>query len=74
MGRQLRLRTVAEGVEEQAELDTLRALGCDAAQGFLIQRPMPAPAMADFIRDWPARMLKLGFSTYGAKAVMPGQA
>ncbi len=73
MGRQLRLRTVAEGVEEQAELDTLRALGCDAAQGFLIQRPMPAQEMAEFIRTWPARMQKLGFSGYGAKPVLPGQ-
>jgi len=65
MGRQLRLRTVAEGVEEQAELDTLRALGCDAVQGFLIQRPLRARAMAEFIRDWPVRMRKFGFSSDG---------
>jgi EAL domain-containing protein (putative c-di-GMP-specific phosphodiesterase class I)/GGDEF domain-containing protein len=66
MGRQLRLRTVAEGVEEQPELDTLRALGCDAAQGFLIRRPTPAVGLAQFIREWPAWMHQLGFPSSGA--------
>jgi diguanylate cyclase (GGDEF)-like protein len=31
----------AEGVETQTQLDTLRALNCDRAQGFLLARPMP---------------------------------
>jgi diguanylate cyclase (GGDEF)-like protein/PAS domain S-box-containing protein len=33
---------VAEGVETDAQLSALRALGCDQAQGFLLGRPMPA--------------------------------
>ena len=37
----LGLETVAEGVETDAQLSTLRALGCDAAQGFLLGRPLP---------------------------------
>ena len=36
------LRTVAEGVEDQATLAGLEVMGCDAAQGFHIARPMPA--------------------------------
>ncbi|MGB8692425.1 MAG: EAL domain-containing protein, partial [Steroidobacteraceae bacterium] len=32
----------AEGVEEQAQLDWLRAHGCDEVQGFLLARPMCA--------------------------------
>ena len=38
----LRLKVVAEGVETQAQQDYLRAAGCDAVQGFLLGRPMPA--------------------------------
>jgi EAL domain-containing protein (putative c-di-GMP-specific phosphodiesterase class I) len=37
----LGLITVAEGVETAAQLEQLRNLGCDAAQGFYIGRPMP---------------------------------
>jgi len=36
----LGLKTVAEGVEEIAQVDRLRALGCDVAQGFFYARPM----------------------------------
>jgi EAL domain-containing protein (putative c-di-GMP-specific phosphodiesterase class I) len=34
------LRTVAEGVETEAQLQRVRELGCDRAQGYLIGRPM----------------------------------
>lgn len=37
----LGLRSVAEGVESQAELEILRELGCDMAQGYAIGRPAP---------------------------------
>jgi len=43
---------VAEGVETVEQLRLLRALGCDAMQGFLLGRPMPAedvPAYLDQI-------------------------
>jgi EAL domain-containing protein (putative c-di-GMP-specific phosphodiesterase class I) len=36
------MRTVAEGVETQAQLDQLRRTRCDAVQGYLLARPMPA--------------------------------
>ena len=32
---------VAEGIETQAQLDCLRALGCERGQGFLIDHPQP---------------------------------
>ncbi|MET0864528.1 MAG: bifunctional diguanylate cyclase/phosphodiesterase [Nakamurella sp.] len=41
LGHSLGLRVVAEGVEEEAARDALRAMNCDQAQGFLIARPMP---------------------------------
>ena len=44
MARSLGLRTVAEGVETADQLERLRTLGCDAAQGFFLDRPMTARA------------------------------
>jgi EAL domain-containing protein (putative c-di-GMP-specific phosphodiesterase class I)/signal transduction histidine kinase/ligand-binding sensor domain-containing protein/CheY-like chemotaxis protein len=44
LGKALGLATVAEGVEQSDVLSTLRALGCDEAQGFLIARPMDGDA------------------------------
>ncbi len=41
LGSNLKMTIVAEGVEEQAQLDLLRELGCDEAQGYLLGRPMP---------------------------------
>ncbi len=38
---QLNSRIVAEGVETASELNTLRALGVEAAQGYYLARPMP---------------------------------
>ena len=45
MAQTLNLRTTAEGVEEQAQRDTLTELGCDEMQGYLISRPLPAAEM-----------------------------
>ncbi|MEU7870970.1 EAL domain-containing protein [Dactylosporangium sp. NPDC049140] len=42
----LSLQTVAEGVETEEQAATLRALGCEYAQGFLFSRPVP-PADLD---------------------------
>jgi EAL domain-containing protein (putative c-di-GMP-specific phosphodiesterase class I)/ActR/RegA family two-component response regulator len=55
MARQLGLVTVAEGVEDEADWEFLRAAGCDLAQGYFVARPMPAPALAGWISDWSAR-------------------
>ncbi|MEA3644209.1 MAG: EAL domain-containing protein, partial [Lamprobacter sp.] len=36
---------VAEGIETQAQLEILQALGCDWGQGYLWSKPVP-PALA----------------------------
>jgi len=42
LARNLDLKAVAEGVEDAATRDRLRALGCHHAQGYFISRPLPA--------------------------------
>ena len=42
----LRLRVVAEGIEDAATLELLRELRCDIAQGYFIGRPAPAENLA----------------------------
>jgi len=41
IGKALGVRVVAEGVEDQATLETLRAMGCPLAQGFHFSPPLP---------------------------------
>jgi diguanylate cyclase (GGDEF)-like protein len=41
----LSLQTVAEGVETAEQASTLRALGCEHAQGYLFSRPVPPEAL-----------------------------
>jgi predicted signal transduction protein with EAL and GGDEF domain len=47
LGANLGIRTVAEGIEDEATLSRLRVLGCDLAQGYLTGRPMD---VGDFTR------------------------
>jgi EAL domain-containing protein (putative c-di-GMP-specific phosphodiesterase class I) len=41
VARGLGVGTIAEGVENECQLEALRALGCDCAQGYLFGRPGP---------------------------------
>ena len=49
LGHGLGYAVVAEGVENAETRQRLTALGCDAIQGFLIARPMPADQTAEWI-------------------------
>ncbi|MDQ3025492.1 MAG: EAL domain-containing protein [Pseudomonadota bacterium] len=42
MAKRLKLRVIAEGVENRAQLDFLRANHCEAFQGYLFSRPITA--------------------------------
>ena len=42
MARQLKLRVIAEGVENRAQLDFLRLHQCEAFQGYFFSKPVTA--------------------------------
>jgi diguanylate cyclase (GGDEF)-like protein len=49
MGRALRLRTVAEGIEDADQLELLQRLGCQRGQGFYLSHPLHADEVESFI-------------------------
>lgn len=57
LGRNLDLKVVAEGVENQETLDMLRSWDCELAQGYHIARPMPADTLAGWLASWEAKLL-----------------
>ena len=50
----LGLEAVAEGVETPAQLDELRSLGCDKAQGFFMARPSSGDDIGELLEQRPA--------------------
>jgi diguanylate cyclase (GGDEF)-like protein len=61
MAQGLKLRVIAEGVETLEELEFLRALHCEAAQGYYFSRPVPAEPFA--------KLLKAGIPEAAPRAV-----
>jgi len=51
LGHNLGMRVVAEGVETSQTLHALQQAGCDVAQGYAIARPMPPPALHEWITN-----------------------
>jgi EAL domain-containing protein (putative c-di-GMP-specific phosphodiesterase class I)/DNA-binding NarL/FixJ family response regulator len=54
------MEVVAEGIETEAELETLRALGVGTGQGFLLGRPGPIPPLVNGMWEWPMRNRPFG--------------
>ena len=50
LARTLQLETVAEGIEEPAQLAELRSAGCRSAQGYLFAKPLQADAVMPFLQ------------------------
>ncbi len=53
IARSLRLRVVAEGIETEAQRNSLHAMGVDMLQGYLFARPMPQTAIAAWLSGEP---------------------
>jgi len=52
LAKNLGISTVAEGVETELQAFMLRRRGCDAAQGYLFERPLPAMRIPSFLKQW----------------------
>ncbi|GAA4951618.1 putative bifunctional diguanylate cyclase/phosphodiesterase [Actinoplanes utahensis] len=50
LARSLSMSTIAEGVEERADWEALRAAGCPAVQGYFFSRPLPAAEFDRMLR------------------------
>jgi EAL domain-containing protein (putative c-di-GMP-specific phosphodiesterase class I) len=66
LGRSLGLEVIAEGVEEEAQALYLRQLHCDAMQGYLVSKPLPAAQMTDYLAAFVPRQMP------GVAAILPG--
>lgn len=51
MAHILGLKALAEGVEQQAQLEFLRQQGCDYYQGYLCSKPLPAEKFEQLVRN-----------------------
>ena len=49
-----KLSVVAEGTETREQIDRLRAVGCDYAQGYFFAKPMPDTEFASLLKALPA--------------------
>src|SRR6185369_15000020 len=52
LARSLGLDLVAEGIENRAQLDCLKELGCRYGQGYWFSRPVDLERMRRFLLDW----------------------
>ena len=50
--RTLNIKTVAEGVEKESQLEILKKLGCDLIQGYFIDKPI---SLVDFQEKYISR-------------------
>jgi EAL domain-containing protein (putative c-di-GMP-specific phosphodiesterase class I)/FixJ family two-component response regulator len=55
LAKQLKMESVAEGVEDIADWCFVRDRGCDVAQGYFIGKPMAAQAFPAWQAEWEAR-------------------
>ena len=53
LGKHFNMKIVAEGVEDEAQLNFLSEQGCDLAQGFYISQPMNFQDYIDWLEKWP---------------------
>ncbi len=53
LAHSLGLQVVAEGIEEPAQLERLRSLGCEFGQGYLFSRPLDEARTRTLLLEWP---------------------
>jgi EAL domain-containing protein (putative c-di-GMP-specific phosphodiesterase class I)/FixJ family two-component response regulator len=59
LAKNLGIKTVAEGVENEADWGFLDGSGCDLAQGFFIGKPMRVDELREWKKSWAERYSKI---------------
>jgi len=54
LAKRLNIHTVAEGVEDQRDLELVKGYGCELVQGYLYAKPMPFEALSDWLKQHPS--------------------
>ena len=52
MSHRLKMKVVAEGVEQAQQVDILRKMNCDIIQGYYYSKPLPMDELIEFIEFW----------------------
>ena len=52
MAKQLEMKTIAEGVETEEEIEYLKSLGCDFIQGYYYSKPLNKKNFEDFMNKY----------------------
>ena len=52
MSHRLKMKVVAEGVEQAQQVDILRKMNCDIIQGYYYSKPLPLPELLEYIEYW----------------------
>ncbi len=60
MSQALKLKVIAEGVETEDQILSLREEGCEECQGFAYSRPLPVDEIAELMANWSTRMRNVG--------------
>ena len=53
LGKHFNMKVVAEGIEDEAQLEFLKSRGCDIAQGYFISKPMDSARYTEWLERWP---------------------
>ena len=51
LARTLNLQTVAEGIEQARQIESLRSFGCQFGQGFYLSKPLPTDKVDTFLSE-----------------------
>lgn len=54
LSRTIGLEATAQGIEQPAQLELIRDMGCRFAQGFVFTKPLPPEEFRSFIQGWDA--------------------
>ena len=67
LGKHFGMKVVAEGVEDEEQLQFLRSQGCDIAQGYFISKPMPLEQYESWLQRWPYGIRRQGAGQDGGQ-------